>query len=241
LLGKINGVFFPGGEMPIDWSTDWTKKTAFIFEYAKKQNQAGNVYPIWATCLGYETIMYITSGRTDNTTVFTEVFGQDGLSCPLIVKNRDSKLLRSLNNPEYADAVNGDGFFFFHHRWSVMEETFNKNSNWTSFWNLVSTSKTNYGAEFLSTLEAKDYPFFLTQYHPEKNSYEWRVPAKRTYNSISAEQKFINVFVSEARKNKNHFPAAELSKKVIYNYHPILTPLDYAFVQVYVFDERNLS
>jgi hypothetical protein len=32
------------------------------------------------------------------------------------------------------------------------------------------------------------------------------VPAKRSYNAISAEQKFINVFMSEARKNKNVYP-----------------------------------
>ena len=87
-----------------------------------------------------------------------------------------------------------------------MESTFSKNLNWTSFWNLISTSKTNYGAEFLSTLEAKEYPFFLTQYHPEKNSYEWRVPAARSYNAVRAAQNFINVFISEARKNKNVYP-----------------------------------
>lgn len=80
----------------------------------------------------------------------------------------------------------------------------------------------------------------MTQYHPEKNSYEWRIPAARTYNAISAEQKFINLFVNEARKNKNTFPVEELNKKVIYNYQPTLTPLDYAFVQVYIFNERNL-
>lgn len=89
--------------------------------------------------------MYITSGQTDNTTVFTEVFGQDGKTCPLIIKNHDSRLLRSLNNPEYTDSVNGDGIFFFHHRWSVLEKTFINNLNWTSFWNLVSTSKTTSG------------------------------------------------------------------------------------------------
>lgn len=39
ILGKLNGVFFPGGEMPIDISTEWTKNTAFILEYANKQNR----------------------------------------------------------------------------------------------------------------------------------------------------------------------------------------------------------
>lgn len=96
--------------------------------------------------------MYITSGQTNNSTVLTEVFGQSGLTDPLIVKNQDSKLLRTLNNPQYTDAVNGKGIFYFHHTWSVMESTFSQNLNWTSFWNLISTSKTTYGAEFLSTL-----------------------------------------------------------------------------------------
>ena len=29
------------------------------------------------------------------------------------------------------------------------------------------------GLEFISSLEAKEYPFYGTQYHPEKNSFEW--------------------------------------------------------------------
>lgn len=80
----------------------------------------------------------------------------------------------------------------------------------------------------------------MTQFHPEKNSFEWRVPAKRTYNAISAEQKYINVFMKYARRNPNVYPADELKKDIIYNYQPILTPLSYSFVQAYVFDESHL-
>jgi hypothetical protein len=132
--------------MPIDIANEWTSKLAYILDYAKKQNKLGNNYPVWATCLGYEAVMYVTSGQSDNRTVFTEVTGQDGFSCPLIVKNHDSKLLRSLSNPEYTDTVNADGVFYFHHRWSVMVNTFNNNGNWTNFWKLISTTKTKYGA-----------------------------------------------------------------------------------------------
>lgn len=71
MLGKLNGVFFPGGDMPIVWGNEWLDKIGFIFNYAKKQNELGNVYPIWSTCLGHEAIMYVTSGRNDNKTVFT--------------------------------------------------------------------------------------------------------------------------------------------------------------------------
>jgi len=101
LLGKLNGVYFPGGEMPIDSGNQWTSNIAFIFDYANRQNKAGNPYPIWATCLGFEAVLYLHSGRKDNSTVLTEVFGQKGLPCPLSVKSSNSALLKALTTDEY--------------------------------------------------------------------------------------------------------------------------------------------
>ena len=53
LLSKINGVFMPGGEMPIDRDNQWTSNIQNIIDYANKQNDEGNPYPLWATCLSY--------------------------------------------------------------------------------------------------------------------------------------------------------------------------------------------
>jgi len=36
ILSKINGVFFPGGEMPIDRNNQWTSNIQYIFDYANK-------------------------------------------------------------------------------------------------------------------------------------------------------------------------------------------------------------
>lgn len=36
LLPQINGVLFPGGEMPIDVKNKWTKNIAYILEWATK-------------------------------------------------------------------------------------------------------------------------------------------------------------------------------------------------------------
>lgn len=71
ILSKINGVYFPGGEMPIDRNNLWTQNVQNILDYANEQNDKGNVFPIWATCLGYQTIMYLTANRNDNMTVLT--------------------------------------------------------------------------------------------------------------------------------------------------------------------------
>jgi gamma-glutamyl hydrolase len=241
LLNKINGVFFPGGEMPIDIDNEWTSNIAYIFDHANKQNKAGNPFPIWATCLGYEAVLYIHSGRKDNMTVLTEVFGQKGLTCSLNVKNSNSLLLKSLNAQEYQEVTNGDGLLWFHHRWSITLKTYLETDGIRTFWRLISTSFTGDGVEFVSTVEAYDYPYFMTQYHPEKNSFEWRIGAKRTYNAISVEQKFVNTFVRFARQNSNRFASEdELNNLLIYNFNPLFTVNDPDFIQAYIFDESKL-
>ena len=95
-----------------------------------------------------------------------------------------------------ADVATGDGVFFFSHNWSIMLSTFTKYPSWVEMFKVIATSKTSYGAEFMSILEGKKYPFFLTQFHTEKNSFEWRVNAKRDYNAISVEQKIANTFIN---------------------------------------------
>jgi hypothetical protein len=81
----------------------------------------------------------------------------------------------------------------------------------------------------------------MTQYHPEKNSFEWRIGAKRTYNAISVEQKFINTFVRFARQNTNRFASEdELNNLLIYNFNPMFTVNDPDFIQAYIFDESKL-
>lgn len=87
--------------MPIDNGNQWTNNLDFILEFAKKENDQGRPYPVWATCLGYEAVMYVTSGQQDNMTVLTNVKGQRGLRGNLTIINNNSPLIRSLSAEEY--------------------------------------------------------------------------------------------------------------------------------------------
>lgn len=49
-LEKLNGVLFPGGDGEY---FDFGKK---VFDQVLKWNQMGQYYPLWGTCLGYESI-----------------------------------------------------------------------------------------------------------------------------------------------------------------------------------------
>ena len=44
-------------------------------------------------------------------------------------------------------------------------------------------------------IEAKNYPFFGVQFHPEKNIYEWKVFADRSEESIQVVQIMSNRFI----------------------------------------------
>ncbi len=132
--------------MSIANDTNWVSKAAFIVNYAKKQNDLGNYYPIWGTCLGYYLVMYVLSGETDVTKMLTAVTGEEGVLHPIIIKNTDNKLLRNFDKAELQDATTGDGIFYFFHHWSIMLTTFSKYNNWVDLFNVIATSKTSYGA-----------------------------------------------------------------------------------------------
>jgi hypothetical protein len=50
----VNGVLFTGGagEDEIHIDNRWVKNANFILQFAIKENNKGNVFPIWGTCLG---------------------------------------------------------------------------------------------------------------------------------------------------------------------------------------------
>ena len=77
ILSKVNGVLFTGGGIDFNMKNKWTQTADHILKYAIDQNKNGNPYPVWGTCLGFELLVYLTSGYDDNCLV--NVRGQTGM------------------------------------------------------------------------------------------------------------------------------------------------------------------
>lgn len=60
----------------------------------------------------------------------------------------------------------------FHH-WCLTPENFTKFEPLGNFWDVLATNHDWHGLEFISMMEAKNYPIWAVQYHPEKNAFEW--------------------------------------------------------------------
>ena len=97
-------------------------------------------------------------------------------------------------------------------------------------------------SEFIALLEARDYPIWGSQFHPEKNSYEWSRKYKNiphTKEAMEATIFFANYFVEQTRRNFHEFESRELEEQyLIYNFSPEFTgreEIDYVMQQCYFF------
>ena len=109
------------------------------------------------------------------------------------------------------------------------------------------TNKDREGLEFISTVEAYKYSIYATQWHPEKNVYEWQkvdgVPYEAINHSPDAiliSQYMADFFVQETRKSTHKFddPNTEQAS-LIWNYPAVATSGN--FVQEYFFDNNFKS
>lgn len=220
-FGKINGLLFPGGGMDLqDFKTPYMQSVLHLWNLALKANQAGDYFPVWGTCLGFETISVLAA---DSGSVLDTGFDSEDDPLPLVMTPlaSSSKLIGSAPT-QIVKWMTSTNSTMNNHQAGVTPATFKTNKNLAAFYNILSTSFDRKGREFGSTIEAKDFPVWGTQWHPEKAIFEWtdREAIPHTEAAISIAQYVANFFVAEARKNKHTFNYTELTQKIIWNYVP---------------------
>ena len=66
-------------------NNQWTRNADAIFKYAQEQNQKGNPFPLFCTCLGFQLISYLSSNYDDS--ILTAVQGDDAIVLPIDTTN----------------------------------------------------------------------------------------------------------------------------------------------------------
>ena len=177
ILSKVNGVLFTGGGIEFDMKNKWTQTADYILKYAIKQNKNGNPYPIWGTCLGFQLLAYLTSDYDPK--CLTSVRGETAVKNTIKLTNT-SYLYDDLSDTLKYNLQNGQGILYFNHAVAVRTSYFYGSSSLRAFWKMTSSTNSPFNEEFVSTLEAIDYPIYAVQPHPEKNLFEWKVNAVRS-------------------------------------------------------------
>eukprot|EP00899_Mesostigma_viride_P013063 jgi/Mesvir1/21758/Mv04163-RA.1 len=240
IMRQINGVIFPGGSSSLDPDSQFFETATYIWELAVQFNRQGVYFPILGVCLGFEAFLRIVSDDVDILEDFvagvpsTLEFTGDVLNSR-IFGSMGVQLLRKLEKQQLAMEA---------HRKGISPAKFHADKNLTTFFRVLSYSHDENGKKYVSTMEAKHFPFSATQWHPEKNAFEWiwsTTPHSR--DAVEITQGVANFIADESRKCP-HKPDTLQSEMdlLIYNYPPWFSEkADRAIgsVQLYLFPLRS--
>jgi len=242
LVRNLNGVLFTGGgaDMYVPGSnppemTSYQETGCFIYNLIKRLNDQGIYYPLWGTCLGFQLLHQCARS---NITTLQRFDGEP----PYAQRNHftrsasHSRLFRSKPGHYMMDLMAEENLQLLSHNFGIAPWEYKSFHNLSDTYNVLATMQDRNGNSFVSIIEAWDYPIYGTQFHPEKNIYEWdiTVPIPHGKNAVRMATYLADFFASEARRNPNQFTTEEeLKPWLIYNWDPLF--LDGYFNQIFTF------
>jgi len=233
-LNSINGLLLPGGGASFTgkyWDT-----LLRIFEYGVNSFDAGNPFPIWGTCLGFEELV---CAAAKNASFLDGGFDSEDLPLPLELKEAAGMSRFFADMPEtMMKELQLINVTYNNHVMGITPEKFASNKILSKFFDVLSTNKDRKGKPFVSTIEGHVYPFWGTQWHPEKISFEWdkKLLIPHTSEAVSINMYPVTFFVDQCRRNKNKYASSSAEENaLIYNYKAESTYKKTSFEQCYFF------
>jgi len=159
----VNGLFLHPG-----WADQpaYTATINLFLEMAVQANRAGEYFPVWGTCQGFQRLIQFFGGHLERiqSLRFTE-----GTHIHLKVNPSESRLLKFATKRQLRHLHQP----WFNHEWGLPAPI---NRKLQENIRLLSTSHDRAGTEYVSMIEGKSVPFYGVQFHPEKghwNSLGW--------------------------------------------------------------------
>lgn len=197
-LQKINGVLFPGG------AGDYVDYGRAIIDQLQTFNDSGQFYPAWGTCLGFENMLIWASDAGHS--VLSKYYAEDSLTLDFVVPPENTEMFKDLGAQAYK--FEETPMTLNSHHYSVDPDLFTTDASLAAFYKLTSVSYTPAeGDPFGASMEAYNYPFFGTQFHPEKpmTMFNDGTGINHTWESITLNRYFADKFLSYARQNTNYW------------------------------------
>ncbi|XP_053606829.1 gamma-glutamyl hydrolase-like [Plodia interpunctella] len=242
ILSKINGVLFPGGATYFNQSDGYADAGQHIYEIAQELNDNGDYFPIFGTCLGFELLIIIDSGRGEEENRI-RCYSYSNIPLDFTDDFRTSKMFKDAP-VEIIKLLATEHVTVNAHQFCIVDDNLISHGL-TENWRVTSYSDDDNGVKFIASIEHTRYPFYGVQFHPEKSAYEWKLSKNypSSINAVKSNRYFMDFFVRECRKNTHSFvSAAEENDYVIYNYEPKFTGvLGSAYHQCYLFEPRGTT
>ena len=223
-LKNISAAVFPGGtvtKLTKAQYDKYSKTLSHIHEHASKMNKEGVHFPLLGVCLGMEMLLIIHA-KMKNT--FLNYMNNKNLDCltswdrhmdpfdqsdsqkitEKVKKLKKSSLFSGIEAPLLKKALKEDSVFFNHGHTFL----FNKRNIalLSPYFRIISNSTSPSKQKFIGALEAKKFPFYAVQFHPEKTIFEWEVEEiSHNQTAIDFSHYIARFFSLEVKKNSTEF------------------------------------
>lgn len=191
-LKNVNGVYLPSGGAFSQTQKEYYFAAKYLINYAIKQNDGGNYFPVWGGCMGMQQMLIAMDGNDDYDN-FLELFdSHKNLYLPLHFtdEGKESRIF-SLYSKREKDELQKRKSSLHNHKMGLSPSKFKQSRKLCDFFNIVNISQDRNGKPFISTIEAKNYPIYGVQWHPErkKNFYRLSIFFR---NELKKSSRFLN-------------------------------------------------
>ncbi len=241
VLSKVNGVLFQGGSNLLRIDSPFVITATKIFNRViKEKDESNKVLPIWGTCQGFELFHVIVSGSRS----ILDNFSAWNLPTNLQINsdaNKTSKIYSLFSDQDIINLIAEPLTAEFHHLGIGLKE-YNLFPDVENFFDKTSFAFDNDNKLYVSSIEAKDYPIYAVQYHPEKTSYDkiYTDNIPQGIDAVRITQNLANYFVNTARSNTNSMTEDEKKKFGLINIYQMTTEKNDNY-DVYIFKKPTVQ
>ena len=163
-IRHLNAIVFAGGKK----HAEYINFTHGIYNYVKELNDEGEYYPLWGTCLGFESLIYFELSW-DSKFMSDRSANHTNLAIEFLVPTEETRMWSGLGADAYKFAE--QNLTFHGHLFGLDPQMFLHDENVKNLYTPTTLGYDKYGEPFVNTYESKRYPFYGSQFHPEKAAY----------------------------------------------------------------------
>jgi gamma-glutamyl hydrolase len=170
LLSTVHGVLWVGGGIENTKTHSNEQYETFvgvlesIFDHAVRENDRGNYFPLWGTCLGFDILAML--GEKIHGGYFKRIQHAKKFRLAPLVFNGASRLRSGIPKALLFKIAESPVVTHIHEYGFDMKSPHTKKL--TKHLKIVSVDQADNGVEFMNMFEYKNYPFYGSQWHPEK-------------------------------------------------------------------------
>ena len=168
----------------------------------------GIYYPIWGVCLGIETMAFWAFDPIIDPKSRCHDTNPKMMTLNFTDQAPSSKLFRDMPKNVF-EALAEKPMAGHFHKFGVSMKMYELSKDFQELFAVLATNHDARGMEFISIMEARHYPFYALQWHPEKVHFmDKLVAAKDLQQPVEAfaMNKYMSHFLlQEACKNNNSF------------------------------------